>query len=415
LVSADRRTGGGAPRRVPTGGLVAPKTDLSEPDNSGVFLGNNTIFAAIPSSTAFSEGGAARRILRYVLQSSARELLTKDARLSKCLRCPRVKGGKVEVLRSREHGSAFYGGLVVCARHWVCPVCAVKIASRRVIEVERAVSTVQRFDGAAGFLTLTFPHYHGQAIKPMLERFLKSLRSFKSHRRYKDLMRDSRVLGEIRSLEVTHGANGWHPHTHSLHLFGSQIASEELQAALRPLWASVALRHGLGTVHSSHGLCFDRVSNAQESAERMARYAIKWDASDELVRGNSKQARSGGRTPFALLADYATLDDHEAGELFVQYAAAFRGKNHITWSPGLREQLHQDADLPPTPATDYELATAQDDDADLLGVISCAQWKSILSSGPSVRGELLEVAQSGDWSQVIQFIEGFHSGMRLAF
>jgi hypothetical protein len=147
----------------------------------------------------------------------------------------------------------------------------------------------------------------------------------------------------------------------------------------------------------------------------MARYAIKWDASDELVRGNSKQARSGsgGRTPFALLSDYATLADAKAGQLFVQYAFAFRDKNHIRWSSGLREQLHNDADLSPKPASDYELATAEEDDADLLGTISPAQWKSILRAGPSVRGELLEVARSGDWSQVIRFVEGFHKGVCL--
>jgi hypothetical protein len=282
-----------------------------------------------------------------------------------------------------------------------------------VVEVERAISTVQKFDGAAGFLTLTFPHYHGQAVKPMLERFLKSLRFFKSHRRYKELMQVSGALGEIRSLEVTHGVNGWHPHTHSLHLFPSQIASEELQGVLRPLWASVAFRHGLGEVHAAHGLQFECVLDAQESAERMARYAIKWDASDELVRGNSKQARSGGRTPFALLADYATLDDREAGGLFVQYANAFRGKNHINWSPGLRENLSEPAAIPVCEASDYELATAHDDDADLLGIISPAEWKSILKAGPSVRGELLEVARSGDWLQVVQFIEEFVKGVRL--
>jgi hypothetical protein len=381
---------------------------------SGAVLGNNTNIAAIPSSTAFPEGDSARRILRYVLQASARELLIKDARLGKCLRCPRVKGGSVQVLRSREHGSAHYGGLVVCARHWVCPVCAVKIASRRVVEVERAVSTVQHFNGVAGFLTLTFPHYHGQVIKPMLERFLKSLRSLKSHRRYKEVMHDLGVLGEIRSLEVTYGVNGWHPHTHSLHLFPAQIDSEGLQAVLRPLWTSVALRHGLGAVHGSHGFRFDRVSNAQESAERMARYAIKWDASDELVRGNSKQSRSSsGRTPFALLADYATLGDRDAGALFVQYADAFKGKNHINWSPGLRENLSEPASISVCATSDYELATAQDDDADLLGVISSAQWKSILRAGASVRGELLEVARSGDWLRVVQFIEGYVKGVGL--
>ncbi len=376
-------------------------------------LGTNTNFAAMPSSTAFVEG-AERRILRYVLQASARELLTKDERLGKCLRCPRTKDGGVQVFRSREHGSAHYGNLVVCARHWVCPVCAVKIASRRVVEVERAVSAVQHFGGSAGFLTLTFPHYFGQAVGPMLERFLRSVRALKAHRRYKELMGDLGAFGEIRSLEVTHGKNGWHPHTHSIHLFPSQMAWWDVQRVLRPLWASVALRHGLGAVSDSHGVVFEHVLTGGESAERLARYHIKWDASDELVRGNSKQARSGGRTPFALLADYAMKDDAAAGALFVQYAAAFRGKNHIAWSRGLRQDFASAANLPVAPASDYELAVAQDDDADLLGTISRAQWKAILRV-PSARGELLEVARAGDWSQVVQFIDGFTRGVVFDF
>ncbi len=386
------------------GRLLHAPTDVDLSPENGPDLGNNTNFAAIPSSTAFSEGPG-RRVLRYVLQASARDLLVKDTRLGKCLRVPRTKAGGVQVFRSREHGSAFYGNLVVCARHWVCPVCAVKIASRRVLEVERAVSAVQRFDGSAGFLTLTFPHYAGQVVGPMLERFLRSLRSLKSHRRYKDLMADAGALGEIRSLEVTHGANGWHPHTHSLHLFPVQTDSEGLQAALRPLWASVALRHGLGDVHASHGLRFDRVSTSQESAQRLAKYHIKWDASDELVRGNSKQGRSGGRTPFALLSDFALADDLEAGKLFVQYAAAFRGKNHIAWSRGLRENLSEPASIPVQQASDYELAVAGDDDADLLGVIVSSRWKSVVRAYPAARGELLEVARAGDWPQVLAFID----------
>ena len=42
------------------------------------------------------------------------------------------------------------------------------------------------------------------------------------------------------------------------------------------------------------------------------------------------------------------------------------------------------------------------DDAVLLGLLTRAQWRVIL--GNDARGELLEVARSGDWQQVEMFL-----------
>jgi hypothetical protein len=118
------------------------------------------------------------------------------------------------------------------------------------------------------------------------------------------------------------------------------------------------------------------------------------------VRGNAKQGRWKGRTPFSLLADYALLEDTGAGSLFKHYARAFKGKNHLRWSRGLRDQLGLSPQL-----SDLEVAEQQTDEADLLGILDREQWASVLASGRGARGELLELARSGDWSQVLAWLE----------
>jgi hypothetical protein len=391
-----------------------------QPQRTGS-LGSNREFASIPSRTAQNEGDferASRRVLRYILQSAAAELLKgagkggKGAGVCYCLRSVKDKKLGVQVFHSAKHGSAHYGNLMICGLNWVCPVCAVKIASRRVVEVERAVQVVQEYGGSVGFLTLTVPHYFRQVVGPLVCDFLAAVRAFKSHRRYIELMGRVDHLGEIRSLEVTYGENGWHPHTHSLHFFDSRYVSfEGVEDELKALWASVVARCGLGASHGVYGLTFQEVGGAGEDAAAVAAYAVKsgealeastWGPSDELVRGNTKQARRGGRTPFALLADYALVEDAEAGQLFKSYAGAFKGKNHLRWSKGLRENLS----LSWVVLSDQELAEQQTEEADQLGVLTHAEWRRVLCAGRAARGELLEVASAGDWSRVVEFVRG---------
>lgn len=50
-----------------------------------------------------------RRLLRFALQSSARELLPRE-RVSKCLRAPIPTAASIDVYRSLEFATAHYGG-----------------------------------------------------------------------------------------------------------------------------------------------------------------------------------------------------------------------------------------------------------------------------------------------------------------
>ena len=66
------------------------------------------------------------RVQRFALQSVARSILP-ESRTAKCLRI-RAHDCDVQVWKSKEHGTASYGGLQTCGSVWACPVCAAKSA-----------------------------------------------------------------------------------------------------------------------------------------------------------------------------------------------------------------------------------------------------------------------------------------------
>ena len=51
--------------------------------------------------------------------------------------------------------------------------------------------------------------------------------------------------GLIRSLEVMHGANGWHPHNHELWFLDEEIDHLEFQEFINNKWLEVCIKAGL--------------------------------------------------------------------------------------------------------------------------------------------------------------------------
>ena len=111
-----------------------------------------------------------RRVMRYILQSAARELLPGE-RVAKCLRVmvpARVipdmgvtwhqtsgGAGRVQVLYSKKRARAFYGNLAQCASVWHDPVCASKITERRRVEMAKALEWSSFYQV---MVTRTFQH-----------------------------------------------------------------------------------------------------------------------------------------------------------------------------------------------------------------------------------------------------------------
>lgn len=343
------------------------------------------------------------RVQRFILQAVARSLFdNKSSRLNKCLRL-RAAHQDVQVWKSVEHHTTHYKGLQTCGSVWRCPVCSVKIAERRRVEILQAMEAHKAAGGCVNLLTLTCPHQVKDNLAELLANQAKALNRFWNDRQVKAILAEMGTIGQIRALEVTHGRlspqnNGWHPHYHILMFQGSgvdlgrfdQSQMTDWQVRLYLQWSKACKGSGLGEPSYAHGLKLDDGTHA-------AKYVSKWGLEDEMTKGHTKKA-THGETPFDFLrAIVQDKDDKQASALFVEFAKTFEGKRQLHWSKGLKK-LYQVADK-----TDEALAAETDDKARLLGMITLEQWRDVLAV--EGRAVVLQVAASSGWDGVMLYLE----------
>ena len=185
----------------------------------------------------------------------------------------------------------------------------------------------------------------------------------------------------VRSLEVTHGSNGFHPHFHALLFLDTDLNTKQVEAIFSPRWQSCAERSGLPRPSDAHGC---RVDDGAQAAA----YASKWGLESELTKSHTKTGKNGSKTPWDLLRDVlAKAEDWKRSVvLFRAYANAFKGRRQLYWSNGLRKMLELDHDL-----TDEDLASSIEDNAGVLASLTTQQWRAVLF----VKGEsdLLDIAE----------------------
>jgi hypothetical protein len=171
------------------------------------------------------------------------------------------------------------------------------------------------------------------------------------------------------------------------------------RVTLRQRW-QVAIARLSRFAHPVHGV---DVQSSTDGRATIANYLAKgstWALSDELTRANTKQARRAGRTPPALLADYADGDAH-AGALFQEYAEQTYRKNHLVWSRGLRSQFGLVEEK-----SDAEVLEEQQRGSHLVVLLERNQWYVIL--GNDARAEVLECVEAdhGGTARLVTFLAG---------
>lgn len=334
---------------------------------------------------------AVSRLKKWARQSAARSIV--KGRLNVCCRTPIPRRKSVDIWESKKHTFS-YGGLIVCGSVWVCPVCASKITEKRRQELSTALEVTKAEGGTALLLTLTVPHYGHHKVQNVLNGLTNAYRKFTNRKGFKRAAELLGVFGRVRTLEVTYGPNGWHPHLHVLLFIQKPITQNIVKltsAALLDQWKSACVAAGLPEPNK-HGLNLDDGSKA-------AQYVSKWGMDHEMTKGHLKTGRTNDHlSPFALLdlhLDKSTADTPFqqdiaplAGFLFHEYAKAFRGKRQLVWSDGLRDLL----ELAPE-KTDEELAEEHDQQATIFTQIPVEFWPVILRADK--RGEVLEICKNG--------------------
>lgn len=349
------------------------------------------------------------RVEQYALQNEAREILKSITRnngktvnhpvyrVCNCLRSS-SNGEGVGVVKSSSSDRVRFSGLQTCGSVWHCPVCSARISEFRASEIRYMCDMWQSAGGTVIFVTNTLRHAFDDDLRMVLEvLFGQVWNRYINHWSYKKLREELGYIGRVRSVEVTHGSNGWHPHVHEIWLIRKKLSSGDLNRIKRILysiWNITLVNSGLRPVSLKRGVTVQPGSNAADYVAKFGKMP-KWDLGKDLTKAHIKKGRASSRTPFDLLRD-SLAGDKNASRLFLEYAVAFSGKRQLYFSTGLKDFfcLREKSDL--------EISKSQDDVIQVLTTLTNSDWKTVLIYGD--RATLLNVAESGGQDAIAIYI-----------
>jgi hypothetical protein len=317
---------------------------------------------------------AGRKVELYDLREGLRRWTTND-RQAGCGDRP-VGAVSIRVVAGRQ----YHTGLVTCANLWTCPVCAQRIQSRRSEEVADILSQHLAAGGGCEMLTMTTSHDTGDDLRALRVMVQTAWAKVTSGRAWVNLKADIGLVGFIRSLEVTVGARGWHPHLHNLVLTERPLSPGQrkaLQAHAFGVWKRTIDRAGFRSPLPAFTLC-EPIRNERSAG----RYITKLSAALEVTRSYSKSARHGSRTPFQVLADFLQHGDDGDLTTWRRWERGMRGAKGLTFSRGLKARFQMKE------TTDEELA-AVDAKGDLTYTYQPEEY-SLVRRVP--RGRLMALA-----------------------
>lgn len=332
------------------------------------------IFKGLGDDFVILRSKAQLRVKRFLLQDQACKLLPSD-RINNCLKKRITKDKGVIVKYNPVTKAACYGNLQLCSSVWNCPVCAAKISEKRRSELKQGIARHRKNGGHVYLLTLTNSHHYGDNLALLMSGQKKALKYLWSDRKPKEHFAELGKVGHITANEVTHGKNGWHPHMHILMFFDKAVDIKELQTFIAKYWQHCCKKAKLKQPSLEHGCDITDGSFAD-------RYVSKWGLEEEMTKGHIKKGREGGNTPFDLLR-LSESGCEQSGRLFQQYAAAYKGKNQLNWSPNLKDLLG----VPKI--TDKQLAETEDAESIEEEELALEIWRLVLIY--KARGELLKV------------------------
>jgi len=251
-----------------------------------------------------------------------------------------------------------------------------------------------------GLLTLTIRHRAGESCKVVLDGLLEAASKFWRYRAGGKLRARFKIAGRVRSLEVTHGGNGWHSHLHILVFLERELTPDEVEAFQGEAvahWSHVLGKDGR-YASALHGVDFQLGDT--EISDYVTKYGSDWSIAHELAKSHVKTGNKGGRTPFMMLADNQ-LGDKEAGQLFAEYAKAFKGKRQLSWTKGLRDLLGLNVE-----EDDEEIAEGSEGKEPITLVeFDYDAWRLVLAH--DIRAELTLVLDTGSQELVKQMLTSF--------
>lgn len=351
-------------------------------------------------------GGNAR--IRYIRRAEAHRRLAIDFRTSHGVAegepipgylkypprlycgCTR-RAGDAEI-RRLDDGGTYYSNTQSCGSVWTCPVCAAKIRTRRAKEVSEAVERAEARGWGGYLVTCTLRHANGDGLRDLLDGLRDAWHDVTGGRSWQAVKADHGITGYIKSVEVTVGKNGWHPHAHTLVLVdhaATEAEAEELRGIVSDRWVRSLARRGYRLPSDEHGVRVDPIGGGMDAAgDYIAKLSGEPDSSgiaSEVTLADVKAGRAGNLAPFQLL----DLDD--ACGAWREYCEAVRGIRSILFSRGLRDLLGMGEEL-----TDEELAS-EDEGGEVVARVAFDAYIKARRERPGVLADVLAAVASKDY------------------
>jgi hypothetical protein len=254
------------------------------------------------------------------------------------------------------------------------------VREKRAGKIDQAVVEALGRGWTVLFVTCTAPHSLGQALADTFDVVRAGRAKTRDGRPWQRVKNLFGCVGSIRAWEVTHGAKGWHPHSHELLFFDRPVGDGEVQQIgwhYQATYGALVEAQTGRALHGEHGIDVRRVTDAGTLGGYLTKVEGGWGAGLELARSDAKKGRGGGRTPWELLGD-AAAGDVQAAELWAEYESATAGVHCIQWSAGLKDLLGVVDNQ-----TDEEAAASEaDGDVELWSVeVPADQWMQLLWAG----------------------------------
>ncbi len=290
-----------------------------------------------------------------------RGLLVTDDELKSIARCGNALGNLVMLRRNRD-GNTRPSGVATCKSVWGCLGCAARRRAEKSAMVKWYVDQHFARGKAVSFGSFTLAHYQSDELAVLLTGLRDAFTDMRNLKVFKDAVTEYGIVGWIAALEITDGANGWHPHLHVL-LFHEDFLGVEygdnlgLKAALHDAFARQIDRHLGRQVHQIHGVDLVPVKTAGCDDQALARYLGKIQL--EMTRQDLKTGRvSSSRSPWQIGLDAATTGDARDAARWCEYLRATKGRNVVTKAGSLVDEYGE----PTNDEIDNLLGIEQNDD-----------------------------------------------------
>lgn len=359
-------------------------------------------------NTANNYAGPDVRAARH----GARAWLWRNSSLPRIKACGRYRTGDAVHLEQGEHGGRL-SGLQHCGSVWSCPVCSARIQAERSRELADVIENHHDRGGHVAMLTLTMRHNARQSLQALWGPLgaAWNIATAQNHP-VRAARAAAGVMGFMRTVEATHGRNGWHLHIHALVFLEPGADLEqlgELDEVIAAGWIGALTRKGMPAPTRAHG-CELRLLELGAARAEVSRYFAKASylgeraaakrAAGEVTQTSTKAAGYGNKTPWQLLDD-AIAGDQRARRLWSEWETVSRGRRCHTWSRGLRRALQLDDEL-----TDEELADlpAQTTPPTPMLRFTTPAWDQWLVHHPHAHPALLNAADTASTTRALKVL-----------